>query len=64
MAVGLVGALALTRSLRALLYGVGPADPLSLAAISAVVVGVSLLACWIPGLQATRVDPMTALRRG
>ncbi|MEO8429934.1 MAG: ABC transporter permease [Acidobacteriota bacterium] len=62
LAVGLVAALAATRLLRGLLYEVGTTDPLTFAAIAAILAAVGFLASWLPGLRAARVDPMTALR--
>ena len=60
--LGLAGALALTRGLSALLYEVGPRDPLTYAAIAAVLCVVALAACCVPARRATRLDPMAALR--
>jgi putative ABC transport system permease protein len=60
--VGLAGALALTRTLESLLFGVTPTDPLTFAAVILLLVAASLLACYIPARRAARVDPMVALR--
>ncbi|MBA3317444.1 MAG: ABC transporter permease [Gemmatimonadales bacterium] len=60
--LGLAGALALGRLLTSLLYQVSPADPLVLAAAALTLSGVSALACLVPAIRATRVDPMDALR--
>jgi len=59
---GLVGALATTRYLRALLFGVGPMDPLMLGGAAAVLFIVAAVACLVPARRAIRVDAMEALR--
>ena len=60
--IGLGGAMALTRFLKTLLFGVSPTDPLTFALIAALLMLVTLLACWIPARRATKVDQMIALR--
>jgi predicted permease len=60
--VGLAGALALTRVMSGLLYGVGTTDPATFAAIVLLLAFVSLIACYIPARRATRIDPLIALR--
>jgi putative ABC transport system permease protein len=62
VALGLAGALALTRVLRGLLHEVSPTDPTTLAATALLLVAVALPACWIPARRATGIDPLIALR--
>jgi putative ABC transport system permease protein len=60
--VGLVVARVLAAGLKTYLFGIGPADPLTLVAMVIVVMAITLVTCWIPARRATRVDPLAALR--
>lgn len=60
--LGVLGALALTRLVRSLLYGVAPADPATFVTAPAVLVALALLACTLPARRALRVDPTAAMR--
>jgi predicted permease len=61
-AVGVIGAIGLTRFLSSYLYGISATDPVTFILVPLLITGVSLLACWLPARRAARVDPMVALR--
>jgi len=62
IALGIVGALALTRLMASLLYGVGSSDPITFLAVSLLLTAVALLACYLPARRAMRLDPIAILR--
>jgi ABC-type antimicrobial peptide transport system permease subunit len=62
VALGLAGAFALARLIRSLLFGVQASDPLTFAAIAALLAVIALVASYIPARRAAQIDPMVSLR--
>ena len=62
VAAGVTAALAITRLMKSLLYGIHPADPLTFVAVSLLLSAIAIVACYIPARRAMKVDPMVALR--
>jgi len=62
VALGLAGALAASHAVRGLLYGVGATDPVTYAAVVALLLAVTIVACLLPAWRAARVSPLVALR--
>jgi predicted permease len=62
IAVGLTAALGLSRLLQGMLFGISPTEPATYAAVAAVLLAITALACWLPARRAARVDPMIAMR--
>ena len=61
-AAGLIGAVIIGQLMASLLYGVRPTDPMTFAVVVLLLIGVAVLACYLPARRAMNVDPMVALR--
>jgi putative ABC transport system permease protein len=62
IAMGIGGGLACARLLQTMLYDASPTDPLVFGAVAALLIAITLAACFIPARRATRIDPVIALR--
>jgi len=62
LALGVAGSLAAGRVLEGMLYGVRPTDPLAFGLVTATLFVVAAVACLVPAMRATRVDPITSMR--
>jgi ABC-type antimicrobial peptide transport system permease subunit len=60
--IGIAGALALTRTISSMLFGVTPTDPATFVGVTALLIAAALAACYLPARRATKVDPTEALR--
>jgi len=64
LGIGGAGALALTRLMSGIVFGVSPSDPLTFAGVALLLVGVAALACYVPARRAAAVNPVESLRAG
>ncbi|MDX6611298.1 MAG: putative transport system permease protein, partial [Blastocatellia bacterium] len=62
IAIGVAGALGLTRWMASLLFGITPTDWLTFVVTASLLTAIALLACWLPSRRATKVDPLIALK--
>jgi ABC-type antimicrobial peptide transport system permease subunit len=60
--LGVFGAIAATRFIQGLLFGVAPHDPATLGSVAVMMAIVGLIACWLPALRAARIDPAITMR--
>jgi ABC-type antimicrobial peptide transport system permease subunit len=62
LTIGVAGALALSRVMDGLLFGVEPSDPVTFIAVALILIAVAIVACLVPARRATTIDPLVALR--
>jgi ABC-type antimicrobial peptide transport system permease subunit len=62
LALGVGGAYYSTRVMRGLLFGIAPRDPVTFVGVAVTMAAIGVLACWIPALRASRIDPAIAMR--
>jgi ABC-type antimicrobial peptide transport system permease subunit len=62
LTIGVAGALTVARLVRSLLFGIGPADPLTLSLMAAILLLAALIASYVPARRAVKIDPMVVLR--
>jgi putative ABC transport system permease protein len=63
LAIGIAGGVLLMRAFRAMLHGISPADPITLASVAVALLATALLACYVPARRAMRVDPVEVLKQ-
>jgi putative ABC transport system permease protein len=62
VAIGLAGAIGLSKALSSVLYGISATDPVTFISVAVIMIAVALVACFFPARKATKVDPLTAMR--
>ena len=62
LGVGVLGALALNRTLASLLFEVAPTDPATFVGVAALLLATAVIACWIPARRSSRIDPIVTMR--
>ncbi|MEO7962830.1 MAG: FtsX-like permease family protein, partial [Gemmatimonadaceae bacterium] len=63
LALGIGGALVMSRLIQSLLFGVAPYDPITLVGVGTMMLAIGLAACWVPAARAARIEPIVAMRR-
>lgn len=62
LGAGVLGALALNRTLASLLFEVAPTDPATFVAVAALLLGAAVMACWLPARRSSKIDPIVTMR--